>query len=236
MTGTRPSISPGALRFDDVHKAFAGYPVLRGLTAEIPLDGLTFVVGRSGGGKSVLCKLATGLLRPDAGAVSLLGERVDWLTRAALQQLRREVPYVVQGPALLDWLTVEQNVRLVREEATEEEVNAVLDATDVGQVRDKLPPTLSPGVQKRVAIARALLLRPRYLLLDEPTTGLDDRAADAVHHVLVTLRGRGLGALVVSHDYRALRAAADRVLVVADGRAAFMGSRDDFLASGHADG
>ena len=93
------------------------------------------------------------------------------------------------------------------------------------------PQALGPGAQKRVAIARALLLRPDFLLLDEPTTGLDNRAADAVNHVLTSLRDRGLGALVVSHDYRALRAAADRVLLVASGKAAFLGPRDAFLAS-----
>lgn len=236
MTGIPPSIDAGVLRFDDVHKAFAGYLVLKGFSVVVPLDGLTFVVGRSGSGKSVLCKLASGLLKPDSGSVYLMGDRVDWLGRTALHRLRRDVPYVVQGPALLDWLSVEQNVRLAREDATDDEVAAVLDAADVRSVRDRLPAALSPGVQKRVAIARALLLRPRYLLLDEPTTGLDDRAADAVNQILISLRDRGTGALVVSHDARALRASATRVLVVADGRAAFIGSRDDYLRSEHAHG
>jgi ABC-type transporter Mla maintaining outer membrane lipid asymmetry ATPase subunit MlaF len=221
----------GRLVFDRVEKSFGGAPVLRGLSAEIPLSGLTFVVGQSGGGKSVLCKLAVGLLRPDAGRVELDGAEVPSLGRSALQQLRRRFPYVVQGPALLDWLTAAQNVALADERARPEQVLDALGQADAGALAGKLPEALGPGAQKRVAIARALLLNPAYLLLDEPTTGLDNQAADAVNHVLTSLRDRGLGALVVSHDYRALRAAADRVLLVASGRAAFLGPRDEFLAS-----
>jgi phospholipid/cholesterol/gamma-HCH transport system ATP-binding protein len=220
-----------SLLFEDVQKAFDGPPVLRGLSAEIPLSGLTFIVGQSGSGKSVLCKLAVGLLRPDSGRVRLDGEDVPSLNRTRLHALRRHYPYVVQGPALLDWLTAAQNVALTGERASDADVRAALAQADAAALADLYPEALGPGAQKRVAIARALLLHPRYLLLDEPTTGLDNRAADAVNHVLTSLRDRGLGALVVSHDYRALRAAADRVLLVSAGRAAFLGPRDAFLAS-----
>jgi phospholipid/cholesterol/gamma-HCH transport system ATP-binding protein len=221
----------GSLVFDRVEKSFGEAPVLRGLSAEIPLTGLTFIVGQSGSGKSVLCKLAVGLLRPDAGKVELDGADVPSLDRTSLQALRRRFPYVVQGPALLDWLTAAQNVALSDDRARPEELRAALDQADAGALADLYPEALGPGAQKRVAIARALLLHPGYLLLDEPTTGLDNRAADAVNHVLTSLRDRGLGALVVSHDYRALRSAADRVLLVAAGRTAFLGPRDEFLAS-----
>ncbi|HVE81479.1 MAG TPA: ATP-binding cassette domain-containing protein [Myxococcales bacterium] len=222
----------GRLVFHRVEKSFpGGPPVLRGLSADIPLSGLTFVVGQSGGGKSVLCKLAVGLLRPDAGTVALDGEDVPSLGRAALHALRRRFPYVVQGPALLDWLTAAQNVALADERASPEQVQAALEKADAGALSGLRPEALGPGAQKRVAMARALLLGPRFLLLDEPTTGLDNRAADAVNHVLTSLRDGGLGALVVSHDYRALRAAADRVLLVAAGTVAFQGPRDEFLAS-----
>lgn len=225
------SMGKGRLVFDRVEKSFGEGPVLRGLSAEVPLSGLTFVVGQSGSGKSVLCKLAVGLLRPEGGRVELDGAPVPALGRSGLQALRRQFPYVVQGPALLDWLTAAENVALADDRARPEEVRAALDQADAGGVADRYPEALGPGAQKRVAIARALLLKPRYLLLDEPTTGLDNRAADAVNHVLTSLRDRGLGALVVSHDYRALRAAADHVLLLDGGRAAFLGSARDFLAS-----
>jgi phospholipid/cholesterol/gamma-HCH transport system ATP-binding protein len=219
------------LVFDRVEKSFGDTPVLRSLSADIPLSGLTFVVGQSGSGKSVLCKLAVGLLRPDSGGIHLGGEDVPSLGRTRLHALRHHYPYVVQGPALLDWLTAAQNVALADERAAPAAVRAALEQADAAPLSDLYPEALGPGAQKRVAIARALLLLPRFLLLDEPTTGLDNRAADAVNHVLTSLRDRGLGALVVSHDYRALRAAADRVLLVASGKAAFLGPRDAFLAS-----
>jgi phospholipid/cholesterol/gamma-HCH transport system ATP-binding protein len=98
-------------------------------------------------------------------------------------------------------------------------------------VASRYPPQLSPGVQKRAAIARALMLSPRYLLLDEPTTGLDRAAAAQVNAALERLREEGLGALVVSHDYRAVRQIADRVLVLAGGRAAFLGPPGELFAS-----
>jgi len=224
-------MEPGHLVFDRVEMSFGEARVLCGLSAEIPLAGLTFVVGRSGGGKSVLCKLAVGLLRPDAGRVELDGANVPALGRSALQALRRRFPYVVQGPALLDWLTAAENVALADRRARPEDVRAALDRAGAGELADRYPGALGPGAQKRVAIARALLSGPGYLLLDEPTTGLDKKAADAVNQVLISLKDRGLGALVVSHDYRALRAAADRVLLVASGRAAFLGPTPDFLAS-----
>src|SRR5262249_14909436 len=103
------------LRWVGVSKSFgAGDRVLSNLTAEVPLTGLTFVIGRSGSGKSVLCRLASGLLRPDAGSVFLLGQEVSRLPERVLVRLRRQVPYLVQNPALLDWLTVRENVALGR--------------------------------------------------------------------------------------------------------------------------
>lgn len=220
------------LRFEDVSKSFPETgEVLRGLSAEIPLQGLTFVVGRSGGGKSVLSRLAVGLLRPDRGEVHLFGEPVHRLSARSLIRLRARAPYLVQGPALLDWLTVAENVALARKGVAATEVRSALEKVGLADVADRYPPQLSPGVQKRAAIARALMLGPRYLLLDEPTTGLARAAAEQVDQVLRTLRDDGLGALVVSHDYRAVRELADRVLVVSGGKVSFQGTPRELFAS-----
>lgn len=223
----------GTLRFSDVRKAFGALEVLTGFTAEIPLDRITFVVGRSGSGKSVVCRLAVGLLRPDAGEVELLGRRVDAMPERKLVALRREVPYVVQGPALLDWLTVRQNVALARKDATPAVIDELLARVGLEALADRHPSGLGPGVQKRVAIARALALEPRYLLFDEPTTGLDRRAARQVNAEIRQLKAAGLGALVVSHDYGSLAEVADGVLGVADGRAAFHLTPAQFFATDH---
>lgn len=211
------------LRFEGVTKRFDahGPPVLEGLTAEVPLQGLTFVVGKSGSGKSVLCRLAVGLLKPDRGSVTLLDAQVDALPERALRPLRAQVPYLVQGPALLDWLTVLDNVMLAaRGTRPEREARSrsALERVGLADLAARFPPQLGPGVKKRTAIARALVLEPRFLLLDEPTTGLDREAATQVNDTLLGLKRQGLGAMIVSHDHRAVKALADRVLEVSGGK------------------
>ncbi|MCA2981067.1 MAG: ATP-binding cassette domain-containing protein [Myxococcaceae bacterium] len=221
----------GELVLDGVVKRFGEATVLEGLSVTIPLKGLTFIVGRSGSGKSVLCRLAVGLLRPDAGAVTLLGQRVDTLPERRLVELRAQVPYLVQGPALLDWLTLEANVALAAKGASDPaRVEAALGRMGLLALRNRFPPQVGPGIRKRAAIARALVLQPTCLLLDEPTTGLDATAAGQVNEALEAVREAGLGALVVSHDYVALARLADRVVEVRQGVVGYQGPKAGFLA------
>jgi phospholipid/cholesterol/gamma-HCH transport system ATP-binding protein len=220
------------LRFSEVAVTFeSGRRVLAGLSAELSTRELTFVAGASGAGKSVLCRLAVGLVRPDSGQVELLGERVDTQPERTLRKLRQRAPYLVQGPALLDWRTLRENVVMAAPGISREAAEDALRLVGLEGLADRLPTELGPGAKKRAAIARALALQPEYLLLDEPTTGLDRRAAAQVEGVLASVKARGLGALVVSHDYRLLRTLADRVLVVGGGRCAFLGTPEAFLAS-----
>lgn len=221
-----------SLSFEDVHKSYGGAPVLRGLSAELDLSQVTYVVGKSGQGKSVLCRLAVGLEKPDKGAVRIFDDEVSQLSEEELMPVRKKAPYIVQGPALLDWLTIQQNVQLAvgskNDTAAAEEAIARVGITEFAQ---RFPPELSPGVKKRAAIARALVMSPTYLLLDEPTTGLDRQATKQVNDVLLQLKKEGLGALVVSHDYRSLEVTADEVLMVSDGKVGFRGTAAEFLAS-----
>lgn len=223
--------SQSYLQFDAVEKAFGGVRVLQGLTARVDLRKVTFVVGRSGQGKSVLCRLAVGLETADAGRILLAGRRVESLGRSERLRLRREIPYLVQSPALLDWMSLRDNVALAAREGPGLDVDAALERVGVAEHARKLPPEVPPGVRKRAAIARALVLGPRCLVLDEPTTGLDRAAAARVNALLGSLREEGLGAVVVSHDYRSLASTADEVLMVSEGRTAYQGSADGFLAS-----
>jgi phospholipid/cholesterol/gamma-HCH transport system ATP-binding protein len=215
------------VRFRDVVKSFGPRPVLRGITVDLPLEGITFVVGRSGSGKSVLCRLAVGLLKPDSGEVELLGARVDQLPERALQPLRARVPYLVQSHALLDWLTLERNIALANPDPTL--VAEALAAVGLEAFAQQRPPEVGPGVRKRAAIARALVLSPRALILDEPTTGLDRRAAGRVNDTFRRLRELNVGVIAVSHDYRALEALADHVVEVRDGGLGYVGAAGPFL-------
>lgn len=224
------------LRLENVVKRFGAATVLDGLTVEIPLVGLTFIVGKSGSGKSVLCRLGVGLLKPDAGDVTLLGERVDRMPERQLVSLRRRVPYLVQGPALLDWLTLEANVALAAKGLPDDgRVQRAVARMGLERLAQRRPPEVGPGIRKRTAIARALVLEPTCLLLDEPTTGLDKVAAEQVNDALAEVRAAGLGALVVSHDYGALAKLADRVVEVRQGRVGYQGPAAGFL-EGRAEG
>jgi phospholipid/cholesterol/gamma-HCH transport system ATP-binding protein len=223
---------PNLLQLQAVSKSFVpGVPVLTELSVEIPLEGVTYVVGQSGSGKSVLCRLAVGLLKADGGKITLLGQPVQALPERDLLKLRRQIPYLVQGPALLDWLTVEENVALAGDGKPSEKSEQALARVGLVGLSRQYPMTLGPGAQKREAIARALMLEPRYLMLDEPTTGLDRGAARQVNAAISSLRDQGLGALVVSHDYRSLEQTAERVLLIDRGKVGFFGNKDEFLSS-----
>lgn len=220
-----------ALALRGVTKRFGAHTILEGLSVEFPLTGITFIVGASGSGKSVLCRLAVGLLKPDAGEVFLFGERVDRLPERRLQPLRARAPYLVQGPALLDWLTLEANVALADPPSAKDgRAAAALERVGLAAFASRKPPEVGPGIRKRAAIARALVLGPEVLLLDEPTTGLDREAAGQVNDTLGVVRQQGLGVALVSHDYDALRKLADRVVLVKDHRVAYCGPPSGFFA------
>lgn len=213
-------------------KRFGAATILDGLTVEIPLTGITFIVGKSGSGKSVLCRLAVGLLKPDAGEVFLFGQRVDTLPERKLQQLRAQAPYLVQGPALLDWLTLFDNVALADPKSAQDgRAEQAMTRLGLMEFAARKPPEVGPGLRKRAAIGRALVLQPQVLLLDEPTTGLDREAAAQVNDALAVVREQGLGVALVSHDYEALGKLADRVVQVKDRQVGFIGPAQDFLRS-----
>jgi phospholipid/cholesterol/gamma-HCH transport system ATP-binding protein len=217
------------LTLTGIVKRFGDQTILEGLSVDVPLTGITFIVGQSGSGKSVLCRLAVGLLKPEAGTVELFGERVDTLPERKLTRLRARAPYLVQGPALLDWLTLHDNVAMADPPSkTDGRAAAALERLGLSEFAQRKPPEVGPGIRKRAAIARALVLGPEVLLLDEPTTGLDREAAGQVNEALELVRVQGLAVALVSHDYAALRRIADRVVQVKDKQVAFNGPASDF--------
>ena len=213
------------IEFRGLSKAFGGKPVLAGLSLEVQ-DGETMVIiGYSGTGKSVALKHIVGLLEPDEGDVAVDGRVVSTLERAALNELRRDIGYVFQFAALFDSMTVADNValglrrrRLTDEEIDErvEEALAVVDLTGAGE---QYPAELSGGMRKRVGIARAIALRPRYILYDEPTTGLDPVTSAVIDRLMVRTRERlGVTGVVVTHDMRSAYTVGDRIAMLYEGR------------------
>ncbi len=213
------------IRFHDLHKAFDGKQVLAGLTLDVR-DGETMVIiGYSGTGKSVALKHVVGLLQPDDGEVIVDDRAVSLLERAALTALRREIGFVFQFAALFDSMTVFDNVALglrrrdLSDDEIAERVHEALALVDLTGADQQLPAALSGGMRKRVGIARAIALQPRYILYDEPTTGLDPVTSAVIDQLMVRAREQlGVTGLVVTHDMRTAYTVGDRVAMLYEGK------------------
>jgi len=213
------------IEFRDLQKSFGRKPVLSGVTLTVK-DGETMVIiGYSGTGKSVALKHVVGLLHPDAGDVIVDGRAVSTLDRAGLTALRRDIGYVFQFAALFDSLTVAENVALglrrrnLDDDEIAERVREALALVDLTGSDERLPAELSGGMRKRVGIARAIALRPKYLLYDEPTTGLDPVTSAVMDGLMVRAREHlGVTGVVVTHDLRSAYAVGDRIAMLYEGR------------------
>ena len=208
---------------DRLTKSFGAKQVLRGLTLEVPDGRNTVIIGASGGGKSVTLKLIVGLIEPDAGAVRVDGEVVHEMDRHTLAALRGRIGYVFQFAALFDSMTVAENIRLglVKRRLGEDEIRSRIEESlavvELPGVEDKYPAELSGGMRKRVGIARAIALKPRYILYDEPTTGLDPVTSAVMDQLMIRTRDLGVTGLVVTHDMRSAFSVGDRVAMLHEG-------------------
>src|SRR4029077_4560714 len=223
-----PLLGPGAaavIEFQDQRKAFDGRPVLDGFTLRVQDGETTVIIGYSGTGKSVALKHVVGLLQPDAGDVIVDGRPVSTLDRAALTALRREIGFVFQFAALFDSMSVFDNVALGlrRRDLADDEIAArvreALALVDLTGAGERYPAELSGGMRKRVGIARAIALRPRYILYDEPTTGLDPVTSAVIDQLMVRTREHlRVTGIVVTHDMRSAYTVGDRIAMLYEGK------------------
>jgi len=196
--------------FDKVNLAFDEKVILRDVTFSVRFGHTKIFLGASGAGKSTILKLMLGLLKPDSGTIWVLGQRVDTMTEAHLMHVRQHMGMVFQEGALFDSLTVGENVGFKLYEDSELPLDAVRSRVEevlgfVGLVEhiDKPPSALSGGQRRRVAIARAMIARPRLLLYDEPTTGLDPMTCLSVDAEIVKLRDlQQVTSVLVTHQLR----------------------------------
>jgi phospholipid/cholesterol/gamma-HCH transport system ATP-binding protein len=217
---------PPGLEIQDLHKRFGTQLVLRGVDLAVAPGELMVVIGRSGGGKSVLLRHLLGLVRPDAGRVVIAGQDITRLRGRALDRVRERFGVVFQGGALFDSLTVLENVMFPIKEKKRLPVEALVPRAQEGLAQvgladmgHKFPAEISGGMRKRVAIARALVTEPQVVFLDEPTTGLDPILVNSIHHLIVTLHRRfQFTAIMVSHEIPEIFQISDRVAVLHDGR------------------
>ncbi len=230
---------------EGLRKAFGEQKVLGGINLEVGKGETVAVLGRSGGGKSVLLKLLIGLQTPDSGSIWIAGQEITKLEEKQLNDVRKKIGFLFQQAALYDSLTVEENVafplkRHTKKSAAEqkERVRELLADVDMDQDLEKLPSQISGGMQKRVGLARALALDPEILLFDEPTAGLDPITATEIGNLIIELKNkRRMSAIVVTHDVQGAKAYSDRMallhngIIQAEGNLdALQRSHDEFVA------
>src|SRR5262245_42382692 len=222
------------ITFQQVSNSFDSKQVLQGFSLDIR-DGETMVIiGYSGSGKSVALKHIVGLLEPDAGAVEVDGLVVHDLDRNGLAALRSTIGYVFQFAALFDSMTVRENIALGLERrgvdlrTIEERVKESLALVDLLGTEDRYPVELSGGMRKRVGIARAIALQPRYILYDEPTTGLDPVTSAVIDRLIIRTRERlGVTGVVVTHDMRSAYTVGDRIAMLYRGAVRQVGTVEE---------
>jgi phospholipid/cholesterol/gamma-HCH transport system ATP-binding protein len=227
------------LILEDVSKTLGGQPVLRGLDLRVRRGETYVLLGRSGSGKSLTLKHLVGLVTPDSGRVFVDGHDLAALDREGLQALRRRFGLLFQSGALINWMSVEDNVALplrehsrLRPEEIGTRVEECLSLVHLTGHGAKMPDELSGGMRKRAGLARAVALRPEILLYDEPTAGLDPIMAAAITELLAETKERtGSTAVVVTHSLPCAFRVADRMGLLHEGRILVQGAPDEFRAS-----
>ena len=223
----------------DLHKTLGRQEVLKGVDLDVESGQTLVVIGRSGGGKSVLLKHIIGLMKPTSGKVLVEGRDITGVTERKMAEIRKKIAILFQSAALFDSMSVEENIAFPLLESgmkdrkeIDRKVAEALEVVDLAGEQKKMPENLSGGMRKRVGLARAIVSRPECILYDEPTTGLDPIVADGVNHLIRRLQKRfQVTSIVVTHDMKSAFHVADQVAYLLEGRIYFKGTPKELQAS-----
>jgi phospholipid/cholesterol/gamma-HCH transport system ATP-binding protein len=229
------------LRFEDVHKSFGAQKVLDGLSFQVEAGKTLAIMGASGTGKSVVLRHTIGLLRPDSGRVEVEGRDVPSLDRRELGEMRKRMGFLFQEGALINWLSVGENVALpLRENTTlrdteiRDKAREQLERVHIPDAWDKMPSQISGGMKKRVGLARALVTDPEIILYDEPNAGLDPEISASINQLILELKQElQVTSIVVEHRTSCIRTVADEVLFLEKGKALVRLPTEEFFAGRH---
>ncbi len=234
-------MSAQVIRIENISRAFGSKKVLNGINLAVDKGESLVIIGQSGCGKSVLLKHLNRLLRPDSGAVYIHDKDISLMPSEELFELRKTIGMLFQSAALLDSLTVGENVGLGLREGWKYSKSEIAD-----MVRDKLelvglantenlyPSDLSGGMRKRVGLARAIATNPEILLYDEPTTGLDPITSDIINNLMIELREKlKVTSIAVTHDMTSAYKIADRIVMLYNGKIEFEGTPEQVRNSGN---
>ena len=227
------------IRVVGLHKSFGRQHVLKGVNLDLEAGKITTIIGGSGSGKTVLLKHLNALLLPDRGSVLVSGQDITKLNQSALNEMRKKFGVLFQGAALLDSMTVYDNVAFplrertkLQEDAIDNKVNQSLAQVELSGMGYKYPAEVSGGMKKRAGLARALVTEPEIMLFDEPTTGLDPLLGKSIHQLIRKMHDRfKFTGVIVSHDIPEVFNISDRIAMLADGAIAEIGSTEQMMAS-----
>ena len=214
------------VRLTDVHKYFGPKEILRGVTFDLARGQCLGIMGGSGTGKSVTLRHIIGLMKPTKGKIEVMGRDLAHVSKADLQEMRKRIGYVFQEGALINWLTVAENLALpLREntklsnEAIDAKVQEKLELVHIPDAGPKFPAEISGGMKKRVGLARALITDPELILYDEPNAGLDPEISRSINKLMREVAERlNVTSLVVEHRIECIQTVADEVIFLYDGK------------------
>jgi phospholipid/cholesterol/gamma-HCH transport system ATP-binding protein len=220
-------------------KSFGTHEILEGVNLRIEKGESVVIIGRSGGGKSVLLKHLVALLKPDSGQVLIDGEDIVPMNERELLRIRHKFGMLFQSAALFDSMTVAENVgfalnreRKLTTGEIEKKVAEILEMVDLPGTEDKKPSELSGGMRKRVGLARAIIYQPQIVLYDEPTTGLDPIVSDSIDKLIMRVRDRlDVTTVVVTHDMRSARRVGQRIMMLHERKIYATGTPDEIFQS-----
>jgi phospholipid/cholesterol/gamma-HCH transport system ATP-binding protein len=209
----------------DLKKSFGDKHVLKGVNLKLHKGENLVILGKSGGGKSVLIKCIVSLITPDEGRLEVLGKNVPDLKLKELNELRKQVGFLFQSAALYDSMTVRENLefplRTIKMESEEEKdrlVKEALENVNLSESIDKMPSELSGGMRKRLGLARTLMIKPQIMLYDEPTTGLDPITSKEISKLILEMQEKyQTSSIIITHDIECARITANRVIVLKEG-------------------
>lgn len=232
--------TPPMIAVRGLTKKIGRQEILRGIDLTVAKGETLVIIGRSGGGKSVLLKHLIGLLVPDQGEIWIEGQNIIGLNERKLAAIRRKIGILFQGGALFDSMTVEENIAFPLREAGErdpkvirEKVNEMLEVMEMEGQQRKMPVNLSGGMKKRVGLARSIIRRPSCILYDEPTSGLDPVVSDSINRLIRRLQERfDVTSIVVTHDMKSAFHLADHIGYLHEGRMYFYGTAQELQISG----
>jgi phospholipid/cholesterol/gamma-HCH transport system ATP-binding protein len=228
-----------SIEIKNLHKSFGSKHILKGFSLTVEEGETLSIIGHSGAGKSVTLKTILGLIRPDQGEVWVDGKNVHALEREELYELRRQVGYVFQFAALFDSMTIRENVAMglrriktMTEGEIQHRVSACLYLVNLAGAEDRNPSELSGGMQKRAGLARAIATQPKYLLYDEPTTGLDPVTTTTIDELINRMSEElSVTGIIVTHDMTSAFRISDRIAMLHEGSIRMVGTPEEIQSS-----